>query len=759
MPVRFIHKRRSKISYCDQPVFLDCETAWNHDSETPKCWIVSIQVLFDDHYHLFRKPEELMNWYLEKIEQMNLTNERRLITYIHNASYDLSYLAPYIQMYLPDKDKRFGIYDGANKIITYNQGCLEFKCSYLLSGVSLAKWSSDMNIEHPKKIGLYDYNKILYQDSDLNENELEYDKLDVISMSECFKKQLQLHDDLITTVPLTSTGYSRRMLRKSCDNQYYRNEYFYDNRIDTHTLLFNVNSYAGGYTHNNRHKKSKVIIHPRLKHRDFRSHYPTQIRKMLGPWGKADVYYHITDHEEYKSFHGHYINISDILKLSPEYTTISHIRFYDMSLKDRKISMPFMQVSKIFNSHRILKDGDKEIVTDSPARIMKDNGRVLAMVNNDDECGYFETYIDNYTLQIIKEQYNIRYKVIEVVRIKNKPCPKEVADVIDKLFADKSNYKIIHKKCLKLYGEFDERTIEAAQKLMAAKKLLNAIYGVFATFPIREEMDLDCEHIDEDTGKVDPFIKLQHILTEGQYNEALNDFYSKHNNFVHYPIGCAVTAAARFELYEYIKTIGYENVLYCDTDSIYYISSDEIEEKIENLNAEKHKTAPFITNIEGNKIYYDVFEEEPDMIAFKGLHSKCYGYVTTNNELKAVIAGVPERTVIGMDKNNKPIYLYREEELAGITKNQRLRDPERKKYIVKDPIAALDNLKDDFQFKVNSGVTAKYIHDTPHIEIINGHEVSTAGGCIIRRLDEKLVHDWDFTDNVKITFSDIDIAL
>lgn len=754
MPVRFLHKRRSKISYCDHPVFLDCETSWNHDPDNPICWVVSIQVLFDGYYHLFRKPEELMQWYLEKIEQMHLNDTRRLITYIHNASYDLSYLAPYIQKYLPDKDKRFGIYDGSNKIITYNQGCLEFKCTYLLSGTSLAKWSNELSIEHPKKIGLYDYDKILFQDSELNENELEYDKLDVISMEECFNKQLDLHDDIITTVPLTSTGYSRRLLRNKCDNSDYRQEFFLDNRIDLHTLLMNKHSYAGGYTHNNRHLKSKVIV-GKIGHRDFRSHYPTQIRCRLLPWGKTDLYYHVKEHEEYKSFHGHYINIDDILALYPEYSTITKIRFYEMHLKDPKISMPFMQQSKIWNSHRIVYDKDgNEVVTDKPARIMCDNGRVLALVHNEDESGYFETYLDNRTLQIIKEQYNIKYIILEVIRTKNKPCPKEVAEVIDQLFMDKSNYKIIHKRYQKEYGEFDERTIEAASRLMAAKKLLNAIYGVFAYYPLKPDMDFDCEHLDV-SGKLEPFFQVSGKTD----NELLNDYYSKFQSFIHYPIGCAVTAEARFELYEYQKAIGFEKVIYCDTDSIYYIKDDETEKAIEALNAEKHKTAPYITDINGNDIYYDVFEDEPDLIAFKGLHSKCYGYVTESNELKAVIAGVPERTVIGLDKENKPIYLFREEELAGITKQQRLKDPERKKYKINDPIAALDNLEDDFKFKVNSGVTAKYIHMEPHTEIIEGHEISTAGGCIIQRLDEKLIHDWDFLDDVKIVFSDMDIAL
>lgn len=764
MPVRFIHKRRSKISYCDTPVFLDCETSWNHDDINPKCWIVSIQVWFDGYYHLFRTPEQLMNWYLERIEKMHLDENRKLITYIHNASYDLSYLGPYIQKYLPGKESRKGLYDGEHKIIYYEQGPLEFKCTYLLSGTSLAKWSKDMATEHQKQIGLYDYDKILYQDSELAESELDYDKYDVLAMQEAFDKQLSIHDDIITTVPLTATGYSRRKLRSSCNTEDYRNKYFLANRIDAHTILFALHSYAGGYTHNNRWLKSTVIKVSDLQkkygpdvmigHGDFRSHYPSQLRTYPMGWGKSDIYYHISEHDDYFKLHGHNINIDDICDLYPEYTTISHIRFYHMSLRDKKISMPFMQFSKIFNSHMIRKnpDGTETVLEDKAARIHCDNGRVLAMVDNEEVSGYFETFIDNRTLKIIQKQYNIKYKVIEVIRFKTEKCPEEVAAVIDELFKAKTDKKIKHEKYKKEYGELDPRTIEAGIDLLMSKALLNAIYGVFATFPLRPEIDMDFD-------REIPFQEIKRMTTIEDYEEGLNEYYSHRNNFLTYIIGPETTAAARYELWEYMEAIGYENILYADTDSIFYIKTPEIQARIDALNAEKNKTAPYITDINDNMVYYDVFEQEEDLLAFKGLHSKCYAYVTKRNELKAVIAGVPERTVIGLDQDNKPIYLLREEELAGITKDQRLSDPEKQKYKISDPYAALENLHDNFKFKINSGVTARYINEQPHKEVINGHEISTAGGCIIRRLDDKMVHDWEFLDDVKVEFSDMDISI
>lgn len=749
MPVRFVHKRRSKITYSDKPMFLDIETSHNHDPENPICWIVSIQVLFDDAYHLFRTPEEFIDYISDLSKRMKLSTERRLVIYIHNASYDLSYLLPYIQKYYPGKEERHCIMHGEHKIIQYYQGGLEFRCSYLLSGVSLERWSKEMNVEHQKQVGLYDYDAIIYQDSELDLQSLTYDEYDVLAMQECFDKQLEAHDDYIASVPLTSTGYARRYLRNKCEaDRYYRQEYFLDNRLNLDSMVMCLDGYAGGYTHNNRYKKSKVQISytynngnlkGNIKHRDFRSHYPSQLRTYPMPYGEPELYYDIRDHESYFALHNHDIGIDELIDMYPDYFSMCEIEVDGMILKDMKITMPFMQVSKIPLKTR--SDG---------YRMLADNGRLITYI------GTFRTTVDNITLRILRDQYNFSYRIIQAYRFKTKPCPKPIADAIDKLFKDKSDYKILWKKYQKEHGEFHEKTIEAAFKLLQSKKLLNSIYGCFATSPLRDDYDIDFEHYNQDSGELEPF-----ITNKCNKEKALDDYYKKRSSFLFYPVGVACTAAARFELYQYLCTIGYENVLYVDTDSIFYLTSPEIEAKVEALNAEKNKTAPYITNIKGEKIYYDVFEEEPDIIAFKGLHSKCYGYITESNEMKLVIAGVPERTLIGLGEDGKPIYLTREEEIKGITKeirmNPKYRENKSQKKLFKKirrNIDFLNRLYDKKEFHVNTGVTARYITSEPHIEVVNGHKVSTAGGCIINKLETKLVKDMDFTDDVTIQYYD-----
>ena len=88
--------------YCLEPMFLDIETSNNH-AERPedlRTWISSIQVLFMNKYHLFRYPEEFIQFLAAIRHRYGLEPgdmKKRLIIYVHNLSYDISYLYPYIK--------------------------------------------------------------------------------------------------------------------------------------------------------------------------------------------------------------------------------------------------------------------------------------------------------------------------------------------------------------------------------------------------------------------------------------------------------------------------------------------------------------------------------------------------------------------------------------------------------------------------------------------------------------------------------------
>lgn len=732
----WVARRRSKKCICNEAIYLDIETSNNHadDVSSLKTWVVSIQVRFNGEYYLFRKPTELMAFFNLLIKEFNLNPLRRMLVIIHNASYDLSYLVPWMQKYLP-KEPRSGIYEGLHKIIMYSQYCFDFYCSYMLTGMSLAKWSKELNVEHQKQIGLYDYDKIIYQDDDLDEDSQLYDLYDVLSLEECYKKQLAKYGDDTSTVPMTKTGYCRREFRnRARTDPYYRRKYFRNNMLDVHTYKFALWSFAGGYVHNNKNYKSR-IQYGLIGHNDFRSMYPSIMRCYPMPLGVPEVYYDIK-HKIYQKEPHH---PDDIIKMYPEYFSLVHVRLYGKTkrtkgceLRDPGNPMPFMQESKMFNR-------SKETDSIGKFNCLSDNGRVMRILS-----GAAEMVIDNLTLQIYREQYHLDMVVLEVIRFKTEMLPECLSATIDKLFKAKSDKKIFHHEMVEKYGQLSPEAFDAAFELSSVKALLNSTYGMAATKCARTEYDLDYEKYYNDDTMDSPLYQTEGCNTDEEIETRLKDFYDSPNSFLSYMIGIGTTATARFELYEYMsRAIGYKNIIYCDTDSAFYFKTPEITKRINDLNKEKQKNAAYIKDVNGKKIYYDVFEAETDIKAFKGLHSKCYGYVTQHDELVLTIAGIPARTLIGM-KDGRPVYLTREEELAGITVKQKLKHPD--KNLIRDPVKVLEKLSDSFIFHVNTGTTSVYKIEEPHEEMIDGHLTEIAGGCVIQKLNEKKIKDIDILD-------------
>lgn len=721
--MRFIYnkyKGNKTIYYLQSPMALDIETSWNHSDTDPICWITSIQTYFDGEVKIFRTAPEWLLYMKELYEYYELDRYRRLMIIVHNLSYDISYLLPFLQCAFPyGSDERRMLNDG-HKITCYTQGGLEFRDTFALVNKSLAQWGKDMAVEHPKAEGLYDYDKIIYPDDELTSEEELYDINDVLCLYEAFKGQLNLEGDTVATVPYTATGYNRRTSRKRCQRNKAYMESFRATKLDEIIFLACISSFAGGYVHNNRLLKSS-IIKGLFGHRDFRSHYPSQLMVNLLPTGAPVVIY---DPMQRSRDRIQKWTIDLILSLSPEFFTITKLYITRAMIKDINITMPFLQFSKLQNKTEA-------------SRYILDNGRVLSF-----EGGAF-IYVDNYLLRILQEQYNLKGHIIQIIGFRQSYLPECLKETVNEYFLAKTDEKIKLKRVTKEYGEFSAETFLQKAVLQHKKAGLNGLYGMFVQSPIHSEYDVDF------TDPERPLETIYDALVDDAktVQQWLDEYYGNRNSFLQYQIGVAVTALARYELYEYIKAIGYDKVVYCDTDSIFYIKSEEVEKRIEALNRIKRKNAEklgaYVTSSEGEKIYYDVFEAEPDIIGFKGLHSKCYGYIEREdgqNILKATIAGVPDHTVIGRDKEGKQVFLTREEELGGITAEKKLKYNK----ITFDPWEALANIKDDFAFKVNTGTCAYYLNQRPHEVVIDGHKIITAGGCIIKKLEEKTISDWEF---------------
>lgn len=597
-----------------------------------------------------RKPSDLARALAKIIVENGLNENKKLIVFVHNLSYDYTYISRFIEKELQERGVLLAI--AAHKLITYMVKGLEFRDSLKVAQKSLAKWGKELGIKHQKLVGEIDYNTRRFQQSQLFKKDWRYMFRDVVSLDECIEKQMSKWGDNTLSMPLTNTGYVRRATR-----EYFRGRNLSDpkeqkkvgdfNRRHFKETALNLDTYnycrmefAGGITHGNRFYSGVTVRldelirkhgkNTRIRHRDFVSHYPSQQITKYAPASRFVLAYDRNDQNNKRD-----ISHKDLMGLIGEGKCfLAGIIISNVHLK-KGVTLPVLQYSHV-----------QEGAFDHPHYVV-DNGRIVDM------DGHALIVVNELDLKWIIKQYTFDYEIVKVYTARAGKFPKYITDTVNKFFYDKTYYKMIEKDMekrgvLKDSAEYIDNHLD----LMIAKGMLNAIYGMSATDPVRTAFE------EADDGEW----SREHLETEDIVNR-LAKYYSGRNNFMSYQYGIWTTAHARDELLTFVELIGYEYFLYADTDSIFYISTPEIEEKINALNAAFKEECDLngwyldVTwNDQTKRTYYHQFEEEPEeIVSFRFMHSKCYAYETINPdtgkvELNATIAGVREHGLDGMSR-------------------------------------------------------------------------------------------------------------
>lgn len=689
--------------YYNEIMVLDTETSHTRDNSV--CWVCSIQVLFLGNYYLFRKPSEFIEFLQNLTSEYELTPNKQIVCYIHNASYDMEYLRPWLYKYIgkAEGEEMTELFTGSHKMLYECFQGFEFRCSYRLSGKSLEQWGEDLNVEHKKKSGTYDYDKIIYQDSILTETEQEYMKYDVLSLYECLQKQFELYDDNITTVPYTKTGYVRRDIKKryKCNgigNKKLKKKLSAKNREKFRKRKPTVEVYKtmnelknGAITHGNRFYRNKKIVVPQGKkgfHIDLCSAYPSVIcayRFPCSEWVQKPIH-----------------KIETILKMTNDFAFMVKIRFKDVKLK-QGVTLPFMQTYKAYNGRC------------EGWRHLDDNGRILMTE------GQHVMVVSDLMLAIIYEQYDFEYCIEEVYASYKDYLPNYIVDTTKKYFYDKTKFKKILKQYEKEYGENHEKTIQANVELIQSKSLINAVFGCLYEDICKDSFSLDTMLFE--------FIKDNKHKSDEEIQAQIDKHYKSHMKWSEMQFGWYTTELVKKQIYDAVKIIGYDNFIYSDTDSIYFLG--ESEKIINDINIELRKIADDTNayiEYEGNREYLNYFDFEQNFKEFKFLHSKCYAYTTEHDEFITVIAGVCKTNGL---KQNNPNYQSREMELLNIVGYKNFEK-------IKDFSKAYDNFSNGFIFKNCGGTTSKYVqHEVATVDI-DGHSTEVANGNIIVSVNKEL---------------------
>lgn len=671
-------KSKHTFPILSEAVYLDTETSHNFDESdgSGHGWIYQWAFRFCREFAYGRKPSELMEA-LKRIEEVNKLSPDGVhcVIYIHNASYDLQYLADWFFRYYDTSTFKM-LAVSNHHYITFEIGPWIIRCSYKLANRSLAKWGKDLGIKDRKRSGLIDYNVRRYQDTKLTKRDWVYMLYDCLALEECVLEEMRLAHDNLNTIPLTSTGYVRRDTRRIAGKDKKNRDEFKRTALDRETYANCRAAFAGGLTHGNRFYAGKTV-RGCIRHRDFRSDYPSQIRvSKRCPRGKWLLYYKWEEGLPECTW-------KEVDRLAAENVLLITAIVSDLRLRPG-VTLPYAQESKF--ALAAWADYEADVV---------DNGRLIRTK------GHTVITMLDVDWDILRRQYDMTTMIISVRRSYADTFPEYLREVTDEYYKGKYLYKNKVKQ-LKAEEASDEVIRDAEASLTKSKNRLNGIYGMTATDPVRLSFNMN-----PDTKEWS-----HQELTASVIEEGLKSFYGKRSSCLEYQHGIVVTAAARAELIEFVELIGYDNFLYADTDSIFYISTPEIEERIETRNKQKYDNAVAIgafIEVDGKRITYDAFDlEDEDIVAFRFLHAKAYAYETADGELHTTIAGVAHRDAKGFT---------REQELGSI-----------------------DELRDGKVFRRCGSTTVTYLEQPIQDLIIDGHEIEAASAAILLPTT-KTIHD------------------
>lgn len=227
-----------KSSYYTSFGTFDIETTSLHDRGFMYIW----QFCIGEYVVMGRTWEEFLQLYDIINTHFNL-KKAKFVCYVHNLPFEFMFIKDFFQW------SRVFALEEEEPIQAVTRDGWEFRCSYKLSNMSLAKFceASD-GCTHYKKDGeSFNYRKKRTYKSKLTNRELLYCYCDVKGLHECI--EYRLRDDTLATIPITSTGYVRRRARNAMQTNPYNRELLLNTRLDSFLYIFLRTGRRGGDCH------------------------------------------------------------------------------------------------------------------------------------------------------------------------------------------------------------------------------------------------------------------------------------------------------------------------------------------------------------------------------------------------------------------------------------------------------------------------------------------------------------------------------
>ena len=464
-----------KVKYFNVPCSFDIETSsfYSGQPENKK-----VAIMYEWTFGIYglviigRTWEEFKTMIHTLSGALLLHNEKRLVIYVHNLSYEFQFMRKWFNW-----EKVFSI-DNRKPIYALTDTGVEFRCSYLLSGYSLAKLGDELRTYNIKKlVGFLDYEKIRHSKTPLTPDELAYCVNDVKVVMAYIAERIE-QDGELSKLPLTKTGYVRNYCRNSCFYEPGERRKKSFKRLRYMEIMKGLRlvpdeykqlkrAFQGGFTHANPFYSGKVMHD--ITSYDFTSSYPCVMIAEKFPMSSGEVV-KINTAEELEKNLKLYCCLFDI-----EITGLQSKLWYES----------YISISRCWGIQCPVVN----------------NGRLVS-------AKHLYTTVTEQDFLIIRKFYKWdEIKIGTFRRYRKDYLPLDFVKSILKLYHDKTTLKGV-----------DGKEIE----YLRSKEMLNSCYGMSVTDIIRPEYDYNIDWCEP---------------KEPDIEKAIKDYNGSRSRFLFYPWG------------------------------------------------------------------------------------------------------------------------------------------------------------------------------------------------------------------------------
>ena len=620
--VRGTEKRPGYTLY-NYPVTFDIETTSAYVDKQKVAFMHSWMICITDIVVIGRSWGDFQEFVQFIISHYKLDINRRMIIWVHNLSFEFQFIC-----HLFSWDSVFALSERTPVKAVTTDG-IEFRCSYQLSGQSLAGVAKNLTAHEIEKLkGDLDYDLIRNSKTVLTEKEIGYMVNDVVILKYYIEEQIAMYDNLITRIPITNTSRVRRYCRKQClyrvgaDGKIHRN-WQYIRLMERLTLevdeyLQLKRAFQGGFTHANAIHADQVLHD--VTSMDFTSSYPTVMISEKFPMSKGKVVV-VSSQESFLTYLRKFCCLFDVVFINLRERPL----VYENPLSISKCN--------IDGKFGVAPEGNNN------------NGRLRG-------GSVVKTTLTDVDFRIIQKFYTWDNMGVSNFRIYSRSyLPKSFVGAILELYRQKTELK-------------DVAGREADYQL--AKGMLNSLYGMCVTDVDKETWLYDDE-------------EEWHTDDEHNLEDSIEAYNTSQSRFLFYPWGVWVTAYARRNLFSGIEELE-DDFCYADTDSVKFLNYEDHKDYFNSYNnwvidrlyqaMDHHKLDRSLIEpetVEGVKKPLGVWDFDGHYKTFKTMGAKRYVVEYSYDDRNGKHKGDKAITIAGLGKKEGLKYMEAEAAKTGKT--------------------------------------------------------------------------------------------